>query len=145
MAGLQAATWLEPPQLQSLIRAQRPHVIVRRGAVTGTFDEQLRAAFGCLREDARHHGRLVAFGQAWGACNRLGALLTARSAGTTQLVASAVAGEVLCRLLDDIQVRRVLSRDDERLLRHAWHQAHPAPPYVRRQFSAHAGTVVANA
>ena len=29
----------------------------------------------------------------------------------------------------------MLSRDDENLVRHAWREAHPLPPYLRRRFA----------
>jgi hypothetical protein len=141
LAAFKAATELEPTQLRAIIRAQHPHVTVRQRDGTATLGGELQAALGCLREEARDHGRLVALGQAWAGCNRLGSLIAARRPVLTQVVASAVAGEVLCRLLEDVQERRVLSRDDEELLRHAWRQAHPAPPYLRRRFSATTGSI----
>ena len=127
-----AATCLDSSQLRTIVRAQHPRVTVRGPDRTVVLDGQLRAALGCLREEARLHGRLVAVGQAWAGSNQLVALIVRRPV-VSEVVASAVAGEVLCQLLDDVHERRVLSHDDEDLLRYAWRQAHPVPAYFRRR------------
>ena len=90
-------------------------------------------ALGCLREEARRHGRLVTLGQAWAGSNQLIALITTRHAPVVrQVLATVVAGEVLCRVLDDLTDRRVFGAHEEELLRRAWRAAHPAPAYFRR-------------
>ena len=132
LSAFGAATSLAPSQLRTIVRAQQPRVTVREPDRTVILDGQLRAALGCLREEARLHGRLVAVGQAWAGCNQLVALIVRRPV-VSEIVASAVAGEVLCRLLDDLHEHRVLSHDDEDLLRYAWRQAHPAPAYFRHR------------
>ncbi|MBE2314594.1 hypothetical protein DVA67_001300 [Solirubrobacter sp. CPCC 204708] len=96
------------------------------------FNGELRAAFGCLREEARLHGRLVALGQAWAGSNQVVALATVRDPVLRRVIGTAVAGEVLCRLLDDVRDRRVLTPADEDVLRSAWRAAHPVTPCVRR-------------
>ena len=133
LSAFEAVTRLDSSQLRTIIRAQRPRVMIRASDHVVALNSELRAALGCLREEARQHGRLAALGQAWAGSNQLTALITMRRPVVTQIVASAVAGEVLCRLLDDVHQRRVLTRDDEDLLRHAWHQAHPVPAYLRRR------------
>jgi hypothetical protein len=98
-----------------------------------TLGSQFRSALACLREEARLHGRLVVVGQAWAGSNRLIELLTSRQPpAVTQALSGAVAGEVLCRVLDDVQDRRVFGAGDEALLRRAWREAHPVPVYFRR-------------
>lgn len=131
LSAFEAIARLNASQLRTIIRAQRPRVTIRAPGQAVTLNSELRTALSCLREEAREHGRLVALGQAWAGSNQLIALMTMRRPVVTQVVASAVAGEVLCRLLDDVQQRRVLSREDEDLLRHPWRQAHPVPAYFR--------------
>lgn len=138
LSAFDAITQLDASQLRTIVRAQRPRVMLRSSGQTLALDGHLRAAFACVREEARQHGRLVALGQTWAGCNQLVALMTVRSPSATPVLASAVAGEVLCRLLDDLPERKVLSRDDEDLLRHAWRQAHPAPAYFRRRSASSA-------
>jgi hypothetical protein len=133
LAALEATTRLDSSQLRTMVRVQQPRMTPRGHDRAITLGGELRAALGCVREEARQHGRLVALGQAWASSNQLAALITGRSPALTPIVASAVAGEVLCRLLDDVHERRVLSRDDEDLLRRAWRQAHPVPAYFRRR------------
>ncbi|MDA0184025.1 hypothetical protein OJ997_27200 [Solirubrobacter phytolaccae] len=131
LSTLEATTRLTSPQLRTMARAQSTRL--RPTAPNGVaFSGELRAALGCAREEARLHGRLVALGQAWAGSNQVVALVTAREPGLTPVVATAVAGEVLCRLLGDIRERRVLSLADEDMLRSAWSAAHPLPAYFRR-------------
>lgn len=133
LATLEAATRLTQSQLRAMVRAQRPRLALRGEDRLVRFDGESRAALRCVREEARLHGRLVTLGQAWAASNRLVGSLTAREPlVVVRITASAVAGEVLCRVLEDIDDRRVLGRDEEALLRQAWRAAHPAPAYVRR-------------
>jgi hypothetical protein len=116
-----------------MVRAQHPRVTIRAhtGAVAPGFE--LKEALRCLREEARRNGRLVAVGQAWAGSNRLIALLTTRQPPViTQILATVVAGEVLCRVLDDVDDRRVFADNHEQLLREAWRAAHPPPAYFRR-------------
>jgi hypothetical protein len=116
-----------------MVREQRRHLIIREDGRAVLLGGQLRDALGCLREEARRHGRLVAVGQAWAGSNRLMAIVTAHQPPVvTQVLASVVAGEVLCRVLDDVDDRRVFDAGDERVLRHAWRAAHPPPAYFRR-------------
>ena len=131
LSTLEATTWLTPPQLRAMVRAQTsrlrssaPHAVA--------FNGELRAALGCAREEARLHGRLVALGQAWAGSNQVVGLVTLREPALTPVIATAVAGEVLCRLLDDVGERRVLSSEDEDVLRGAWRAAHPLPAYFAR-------------
>lgn len=137
LTALAAASHLTPSQLRTLVRAQRPRLAIRGPGRGVGFDYESRSALGCLLEEARLHGRLVALGQAWAASNRLAALLTVRQPlVVVRITASAVAGEVLCRVLDDLDDRRVFGRGDEELLRHAWRAAHPPPAYFRRPVRA---------
>jgi len=131
LSTLEATTRLTPVQLRAMVRAQQPRL---RSSAPGhaAFDGELRTALGCLREEARLHGRLVALGQAWAGSNQVVALVTVRRPALTPVMATAVAGEVLCRLLDDVGERRVLSPTDEDLLRRAWRAAHPLPAFFRR-------------
>jgi hypothetical protein len=131
LSAFEAVTRLDSTQLRTIVRAQQPRVTIRASDHAVTLDSEFRAALSCLREEAREQGRLAALGQAWAGSNQLIALMTMRRPVITQVVASAVAGEVLCRLLDDVGQRRVLSLEDEGLLRHAWRQAHPVPAYFR--------------
>ncbi len=132
LSAFGAATSFGPSQLRAIVLAQQPRVRVQQPDRTVVLNGQLRAALGCLRAEARLHGRLVAVGQAWAGCNQLVALIV-RKPVVSEVVASAVAGEVLCRLLDDLPQRRVLSHADEDLLRHAWRQAHAVPAYFRHR------------
>jgi hypothetical protein len=132
LSTLEATTRLTPPQLRAIVRAQHPRMRIHYPSRAVSFDGELRAALGCVREEARLNGRLGALGQAWAASNQVVALVTAREPRVTPVVATAVAGEVLCRLLDDVGRRRVLSATDEDLLRRAWRAAHPLPAYFRR-------------
>ena len=116
-----------------MVREQRRHLTIREDGRSVLLGGQLRDALGCLREEARRHGRLVAIGQAWAGSNRLIAMVTAHQpTAVTQVLSSVVAGEVLCRVLDDVDDRSVFDAHDERLLRHAWRAAHPPPAYFRR-------------
>jgi hypothetical protein len=133
LSALEASTRLTPGQARTMMREQRRYVTIRDDGRAVLLGGQLRDALGCLREEARRHGRLVALGQAWAGSNRLMAIVTAHQPRVVaQILSSVVAGEVLCRLLDDVEDRRVLDAGDERLLRHAWRAAHPPPAYFRR-------------
>lgn len=131
LSTLEATAQLTAPQLRTIVRAQHPRLRIRPSR-TVSFDSELRAALACVREEARLHGRLGALGQAWAASHLLVALVTAREPRVTPIVATAVAGEVLCRLLDDVGRRHVLSATEEDTLRRAWRAAHPPPAYFRR-------------
>ena len=136
LSALEATTQLTAPQLRTIVRAQHPRLRPHQPSQTVSFDGELRAALGSVREEARLHGRLGALGQAWSASNLLVALVTAREPRVTPIVATAVAGEVLCRLLDDVGRRHVLTAADEDILRRAWRAAHPPPAYFRRPIRA---------
>jgi hypothetical protein len=133
LSAFEAVTHLDRSQLRTIVRAQAPRVTIRAPGQAVTLNSELRAALACLREEARQQGRLVALGQAWAGSNQLTAVITMRRPVVTEVVASAIAGEVLCRLLDDVAPRRILSREDEDLLRHPWRQAHPVRAYLRRR------------
>jgi hypothetical protein len=116
-----------------MVRVQRSLLTIHEDGRTVLPGSRLRDALACLREEARRHGRLVAVGQAWAGSNHLIALITARQQlVVTRVLATAVAGEVLCRVLDDIETRHVFHDGDEQLLRQAWRAAHPPPAYFRR-------------
>jgi hypothetical protein len=116
-----------------MVREQRRYLTIRQDRRTVVMGSDIRDALGCLREEARRHGRLVAVGQAWAGSNRLMALLTARQPPViAQVLCSVVAGEVLCRVLDDVGDRHVFDERSEQHLRHAWRVAHPPPAYFRR-------------
>jgi hypothetical protein len=116
-----------------MMREQRQYLTIRDDGAAVLFGAQLRDALGCLREEARLHGRLAAVGQAWAGSNRLIALTTASQPRVvTQVLSSGVAGEVLCRVLGDVDGRRVFDAEHEQVLRHAWRVAHPPPAYFRR-------------
>jgi hypothetical protein len=130
---LEAASRLTRSQLRVIVRAQRPRLALRGDGRAVRFDGASRAAHRCLREESRLHGRLVALGQAWAGSNRLVGLLTARQPLlVVRITASAVAGEALCRALEDLDDRRVLGCEEEPLLRQARRAAYPPPTYVRR-------------
>ncbi|MDA0171315.1 hypothetical protein OJ998_19605 [Solirubrobacter taibaiensis] len=131
LSALEATTRLTPPQVRTIVQAQSPRL--RPSAPSAVaFNGEFRAALGCAREEARLHGRLAALGQAWAGSNQLVALLTVRRPALAPVIATAVAGEVMCRVLDDLGQRRVLSPTDEDVLRRAWRAAHPLPAYFRR-------------
>jgi hypothetical protein len=133
LTTLEAASRLTRSQLRAIVRAQRPRLALRGDDRALRFDCESRAALKCLREEARLHGRLVALGQAWAGSNRLVGVVTARQPlVVVRITASAVAGEVLCRVLEDLDDREVLGHEEETLLRQAWRAAHPPPAYVRR-------------
>jgi hypothetical protein len=133
LSTLEASSRLTPTQLRTMVRTQHPRLTIRDGTDMVSPGSELKDALGCLREEARRHGRLVAVGQAWAGSNRLIALLTARQPlVVTRVLATVVAGEVLCRLLDDVSDRRVFADNHEQLLREAWRAAHPPPAYFRR-------------
>jgi hypothetical protein len=115
-----------------MVREQQPRLRPPGPGQAVGFTGELRTALACVREEARLQGRLVALGQAWGASNQVVALVTVRHPIVTPVIATAVAGEVLCRVLDDVGRRRVLSPTDEDVLRRAWRAAHPLPAYFRR-------------
>ncbi|MDA0167262.1 hypothetical protein OM076_43785 [Solirubrobacter ginsenosidimutans] len=133
LAALEAAYRLEPGQVRAMLRAQHDNLLVREQGRAVSLGGEARDALGCLREEARRHGRLVALGQAWAGSNQLIALITTRHpAIVRQALATVVSGEVLCRVLDDLTDRRVFGPDEEDLLRRAWRAAHPVPAYFRR-------------
>jgi len=131
LSTLEATAQLTAPQLRTIVRAQHPRLRIRPSR-TVSFDSELRAALACVREEARLHGRLGALGQAWAASHLLVALVTAREPRVTPIVATAVAGEVLCRLLDDVGRRHVLSATEEDAPGAQRIRAHPPPAYFRR-------------
>lgn len=133
LSALEAACRLKPPQLRAMLRAQQDILQVHQPGRAVSLGGEARDALACLREEARRHGRLVALGQAWAGSNQLIALITTRHEPVVrQVLATVVAGEVLCRVLDDLTDRRVFGADEEELLRRAWRAAHPDPAYVRR-------------
>jgi hypothetical protein len=133
LAALEAAYRLEPGQIRAMFRAQHGNLLVREQGRAVSLGGEARDALGCLREEARRHGRLVALGQAWAGTNQLIALLTSRHPPVVrQALTTVVSGEVLCRVLDDLSDRRVFGPDEEDLLRRAWRVGHPVPVYFRR-------------
>ena len=133
LSVLDETSRLSPAQARTMVREQRRHLTFRDDGRAVTLGGDLRDALTCLREEARAHGRLVVIGQAWAGSNRVIARLTARQPlVVTQILSSVVAGEVLCRVLDDVDDRHVFDAGNELLLRHAWRAAHPPPAYFRR-------------
>jgi hypothetical protein len=133
LAALEAAYRLEPGQVRAMLRGQHDNLLIGEQGRAVSFGGEARDALGCLREEARRHGRLVALGQAWAGSNQLIALITTRHPPVVrQALATVVSGEVLCRVLDDLTDRRVFGPEKEDLLRRAWRAAHPVPAYFRR-------------
>ena len=133
LSTLEASSRLTSSQVRTMIRTQHPHLTMREHGDTVSFGPEFRAALACLREEARQHGRLVVVGQAWAGSHRLIALLTTRQPSlVTHVLTGVVAGEVLCRVLDDVEDRQVFGDHDEELLRKAWRAAHPVHAYFRR-------------
>jgi hypothetical protein len=130
---LKTASRLQPAQLRTMLRTQHGKLTVRDHGNAVSLSGEFRDALGSLREEARRHGRLVTLGQAWAASNQLITMLTPNQPPVVRhVLGGLVSGEILCRVVDDIADRRVLSAPEEELLRRAWRAAHPPPVYFRR-------------
>jgi hypothetical protein len=134
LSVLEAASRLQPSQVRTMVRAQHANLAIPVPGRVPSLDGPSKDALSSLREEARVHGRLVALGQAWAGTHQLIGERTSRQPElVTFLLTSVVAGEALCRILDDVADRRVLAARQEELLRGAWRAAHPAPAYFRRR------------
>jgi hypothetical protein len=133
LPALKTASRLQPAQLRTMLRTQHGKLTIRNDGNAVSLAREYRDALSSLREEARRHGRLVPLGQAWAASNQLITMLTPHQPPVVRhVLAGLVAGEILCRVLDDVADRRVLSAREEELLRRAWRAAHPLPAYFQR-------------